>query len=145
MGVSGKGLITSLGPKAIRRSKTVKKAKFAITEVILKYVSNIFKEFKDVPYEGYVRKRSKQMPTDSYLYLTKHLTNFLMNTKKIINSRGLVRAQNMSMQNMSNSRVCSTDESKKKAFTSTRANKKGLTSPRVQRTRANKKAFIKWV
>ena len=68
---SGKGLTTFLSLKYIRRSKNVKKEKFSITEVSLKYISSIFEDFKDVPYEGYVSKRSKHMPTDSYFYLTR--------------------------------------------------------------------------
>ena len=50
LGRSGKWLITSLGIKAIRRSKNVKKEKFAITEVSLEDFSRIIDEFKDVPY-----------------------------------------------------------------------------------------------
>ena len=44
LGRSGKGLITSLGIKVIRRSKHVKNEKFIITGVILKDCSNIIKE-----------------------------------------------------------------------------------------------------
>ena len=69
MGISGKGLINSLGLKTIIRSKNIKRARFYISEVILKDISKIIKEFKDVPYEGYVSKWSKHMPTDSYFYL----------------------------------------------------------------------------
>ena len=78
-------MITSLGLKAIRRSKNVKNEKFAITEVSLKDIYRTIKEFKDMPYKGYVRKRSKHMPTDSYFYLEIQLANFMMR-----NSRGPV-------------------------------------------------------
>ena len=61
--ISGKGLITSMGLKAIRRSKNDKKEKFSITEVSIKDISKIIENFKDVPYEGDARKRSKHMPT----------------------------------------------------------------------------------
>ena len=77
LGISGKGLITSLGLKTIRSLNTTKKAGFAITEVSLKYIYKIIKEFKDVPYEGYVRKRSKNIPTDNYLYLAINLSVFM--------------------------------------------------------------------
>ena len=50
LGRSGKVLITYLCFKAIRMSKKVTKEKFAITEVSLKYLSKIIKEFKNVPY-----------------------------------------------------------------------------------------------
>ena len=70
---SGKGFITSLGLNKIRRSKKIKKERFAITNVSIKEIYNIIKEFEDLPYEGYVRKRSKQMPTDSYFYPVRQL------------------------------------------------------------------------
>ena len=70
-----------------------------------------------MPYEGYVRKISKHMPTDSYFYQAIYLAKFMMinlcglvrtnnmNTKKFGNLRGSVR-----MQNMSNPIGCSMDE-----------------------------------
>ena len=64
---SGKGLITSLGQKSIWRSKNNKKETLSITSISLKDISNIIKEFKDVPYEGYVRKRSKHITTDCFI------------------------------------------------------------------------------
>ena len=62
LGKSGKGLITSLGIKKITRSKRIKEARFAITNTSIKDLSNIIKEFEDLPYEGYVRKRSCSIP-----------------------------------------------------------------------------------
>ena len=59
LGRSGKGLITSMGIKTIRRSKKDKKARYAITNVSLKDISNNIKDFEKFPYEGYVWKRSK--------------------------------------------------------------------------------------
>ena len=83
--------------------------------MILKDLSNIIKDFKDLPYKGYFRKRFKHMPSDSYFYLTIQLAKFVM-----INSRGPVITQNMGTQKMSNSKistqnipnlhVCYTDE-----------------------------------
>ena len=84
LGISGKGLITSLGLKIIRRSKIFKKARFAITEVSIKDISKIIKEFKDVHYEGYASKCYKHITTDSYFYLAIQLPNCMMN-----NSRGI--------------------------------------------------------
>ena len=49
-GRSGKGLMTSLDLNIIRMSNKIKKQGFAITEVSLKDLSNIIKEFKDVTY-----------------------------------------------------------------------------------------------
>ena len=60
-----------------------------------------------MPYEGYVSKWSKHMPTDSYFYLSRHLAKFIMSTLNMSNSRGLVTTQNMITQKISNSRFCS--------------------------------------
>ena len=116
LGRSGKGLITSLDIKTIRRSKNIKKARFEITEVSLKDIYNIIKEFKDVPYKDYTRKSSKHMPTYSYFYLARKLAKCRMSDSHVP-----VRTQKMSTQNMSNSNMstqkipnlhlCSTDES----------------------------------
>ena len=74
-----------------------------------------------MPYESYVSKRSKKIPTDSYFFLARHLAKFMMS-----NLCGLVRTKNMSTENMSNScglvrtknmsnsRDFSTDDSKSK-------------------------------
>ena len=58
-------MVASLGLKTIRRSKKIKKARFAITNVILKDISMVIMEFEDLPHEGSMSKRSKHMPTDS--------------------------------------------------------------------------------
>ena len=63
-GRSGKGLITYLGLKTIRRSKKKKKTSYTITNVSLNDISNTIKEFEKLPYEGCVQKRSKHEPTD---------------------------------------------------------------------------------
>ena len=90
-----------------------------ITEGSLKYLLKIIEEFKDVYYKENVRKGSKHMPTDTYLYPSRQLAKMMMinfrgsvitqnmSTKKMNNSRGLVRRQNMS-----NQRGCYTDKSK---------------------------------
>ena len=73
-----KGLITSSGLKAIRSWENVKKANFTITEVSFKDISNNIEEFEDVPYEGYVRKRSKHIHTDNYFCLARQLAKCIM-------------------------------------------------------------------
>ena len=88
LGRSGKGLITSLGFRIIRRSNKIKKARFAITEVSLKYILRLLR--------NYASKRSKHMPTDSYLYLAIQLAECIMS-----NLHAPVRTQTASMQNMS--------------------------------------------
>ena len=39
----------------------------------MKYLSNNIKAIKKLSYNGYVRKRPKHKPTDSYFYLSRHL------------------------------------------------------------------------
>ena len=65
LGISGKGLITSLGLKTIVRSKKNKMSRYAINTVSIMYLSKIIKEFEKFPYEGYVNKSPKQEPTDT--------------------------------------------------------------------------------
>ena len=77
LGRSGKGLINSLGLNTIGTSKK-KKARYAITNVSMKDLSNIIKEFENLPYEGYVRKRPKHEPTNNFFYLAKHLAKCMM-------------------------------------------------------------------
>ena len=78
-------------------------------EVNLKDISKIIKEFMDVPYEGYVSKRYKHMPTESYLYLSIQIAKFIMSMQKMSNLHGLVRTQNMSTQKMNNLSIYSID------------------------------------
>ena len=121
LGGSGKGLITSLGINTIRRPKKNKKARYAITNVSIKDISKIIKEFEDFTYEGYVGKSSKNVPTSSYLYISRHFskctTRFNMcvgpvrtqmtNTKSMNNS-------DMSTQKIPNLHVCSLNDSESK-------------------------------
>ena len=54
-----------MGLKIIIRSKKKKNPSYVITNGSLKDISKIITEFEKLPYEGYVRKRSKHVPTDS--------------------------------------------------------------------------------
>ena len=42
----------------------------------MKYISKINKDFERLPYKGYVRKRMKNEPTDSYFYLISDISKF---------------------------------------------------------------------
>ena len=44
----------------------------------MKDISNISKDFEKLPYEGYVQKRPKHDPTDSYFCLERHLANCMI-------------------------------------------------------------------
>ena len=57
--------MTSLGIKTNVRSKKYKKARCTITNVSMKDLSNIFKDFEKLHYKGYVQKRPKHEPTDN--------------------------------------------------------------------------------
>ena len=61
-GISGEGLITSMGIKA----KEIKKARYAIRNFSMKYLSKIIREFEKSPYKSYESRRPKHDPTDSY-------------------------------------------------------------------------------
>ena len=78
LGRSGKGLNTSLGPKAKARPKMYKTSRYAIRNVSNKYLSNIIKEFKKLPYKSYERRSPKHEPNDSYFYLSRQLVKFMM-------------------------------------------------------------------
>ena len=54
-----KGLINSMVLKTNIRSKKNKKARYVITNVSMKELSNIIKEFEKLPYTGCVWKRPK--------------------------------------------------------------------------------------
>ena len=69
MGISGKGLITSLGLKFKSRPNKYKKASYAIGNVIQDDLSNIIREFDKLPYKRNYRRRYKSEPTDRYFYL----------------------------------------------------------------------------
>ena len=78
LGISGKGFITSLGIKAKVRSHKYKKARYAIGNVIKKYLSNIIWEFEKLPYESYEKKRPKHDPNDRYSYLARHFAKCML-------------------------------------------------------------------
>ena len=65
LGISGKGLITSLGIKAKARPHEYKKARYAIGNVSKKGLSKIIREFEKLPYEIYEKKRPEHEPTES--------------------------------------------------------------------------------
>ena len=72
--ISGKGLINSLGIIHNVRSKKSKKARYNITNVIIKYILRIIKEFEKLTYKVYVWKRLKHEPSESYFYPSRYLS-----------------------------------------------------------------------
>ena len=77
LGRSGKGLITSLGIETIGRSNKNKNSRYAINNVIMKYLSKIVKEFESLPYKGYVRNLPKHETTNNYFIYQESLLSVL--------------------------------------------------------------------
>ena len=59
-------------------SKKKKKSRYAINNFSTKDLPRIIKDFEILPYKGYVRKRPKHEPSDSYFYLAKQISSFMM-------------------------------------------------------------------
>ena len=102
LGISVKGLITYLGIKNIITQNKNKKARYTITNVSLKNIYRIIKEFEKLPYEGYVQKRFKHLPTDIQFYLAIQLAKCMMRLNLHI---GPVRTQMTTTQDMNNSEM----------------------------------------
>ena len=104
--ISGKGLIISQGLKTNVRPMRYKKTRYAITNVSMKYLPKIIKEFKKLPYKGYVWKRPKHEPTDSYFYLARQLTKCTMIDDNLNLHVYPVRMEMTGMQQIPISYVC---------------------------------------
>ena len=73
LGISGKGLITSLGLKAKEMPKKYRKKRYAIGNVSKKDISRIIREFEKLYYKSYESMRPRNEPTDSYFYPVRHI------------------------------------------------------------------------
>ena len=111
MGIPGKGLITSLGIKTIRMSKKYRKTRYAITNVSLKGISKIIKEFEKFPFGGYVRNKPKHELTDSYFYLARHIDKCMMRSGAFSLHIDPVKTKMTGMQQITTLRICDTDRS----------------------------------
>ena len=116
LGISVKGLITSLGLKAKARPKKYKKARYAIISVSKKYISKIIRGFEKLSYKSYERNRTKHEPTDSYFYLAIQLAKCMMRSDTLNLHVYPVRTDMTATKYIPNSHVCSTGESKLKEF-----------------------------
>ena len=74
LGRSREGLIISLGLNINLRPK--KKARYAITNVSMRDILKIINGLENFPYKGYVQKRPKHEPTESYFYLERQLSKY---------------------------------------------------------------------
>ena len=110
LGISRKGLITSLGLKAKARPKQYKNTRYAILNFSKKDLSKIITEFEKLPYEVYERNRSKHEPTDSYIYLSRHLAKCMVRADALNSKNCPVRTEMTAMKQIPTSQICSTDE-----------------------------------
>ena len=106
LGRSGEGLITSLGLRNILRSNKNKKTRYAINNVSMKYISKINKEFEKFLYKGYVQKRTKHEPTDSYFYLSRHIDKCMMRADVLNSENDPVGTDMTGTKQIPTSHVC---------------------------------------
>ena len=109
-------MIISLCLKTIVSSKRSKNASCAITNAIMKDISKIIKEFEKFPYNGYVWKRPKHEPTDSYFYLSIHISKCTMISDALNLHVYPVRTEMTGMQRILISHVCGLNESELKGI-----------------------------
>ena len=116
LGISGKWLIIYLGLNTIGSSNKNKKSRYSITNVSMKEIHNIIKEFEKLPYEGYVRKRPKHEHTDSYFYLYIYLAKCMIRADTFNSQFDPIIMQMTSMQYIPILQVFCLDESKSKGI-----------------------------
>ena len=109
-------MITSLGLKSKASPHRYKKARYAIVSVSKKYLSKIIREFENLLYKIYERKRPKHEPTDSYFYLARQLVKCIMRADALNSHSYPVRTEVTATKNILTSHICSTDESELKEF-----------------------------
>ena len=114
LGRPGKGFITSLGLKTNVRSKQYKKASYDITNISIKDLSKIIKEFEKLPYKGYVTKSPKHEPNNSYLYLARQIYNFMMRSDALKLHVDPIRTEMTGMQQIPILHICDSYESESK-------------------------------
>ena len=88
----------------------------AINNVIILDLSKIIKDFENFTYKGYVRKRPKREPTDSYFYLAIHIAKCMMRSDEFNLHVGPVRTEITGIQKIPISHVCDSDKSKPKGI-----------------------------
>ena len=144
-------LITSMGLKTLGRSKKDKKARYVITNVSIKDILNIIKEFEKVSCEVYVQKRPKYEPTDSYFYLARQIAKCMMRADALQSHIDPVRTEITGTQHINilrvflwmraNQKGSSRTKTYRKYVLRSRANPKELSEMKVLRKRSNQKAF----
>ena len=111
LGISGKGVIKSLGIKAKARPKRHKKSRYAIENVSMKDLSKTIRGFETLPYKCYGRRRPKENPTDSYFYLSRQVAKCMMRDDEINLHVYSIRSEMTSKKQITILHVCSADKS----------------------------------
>ena len=112
--ISVKGLITSLVINTIVRSKKKKNTRYAITNFSSRDISNNINEFEKFTYKGYVRNRPKHEPTDSYFYLSRHISKCMIRVDVFNSHIEPVRTKITGTQKIPISHVCDSNDSESK-------------------------------
>ena len=110
LGISGKGLINSLGLKANSMPNKYKKARYAIVNFSMKDFSKIIREFETFPYKSYERRGPKHEPTDSYFYLSRHIGKCTIRANALASENNLVIKEMIGTKQIPILHVCSADE-----------------------------------
>ena len=112
LGISGEGLITSLGLKAKASPNKYKKSRYAIVNISKKDLSKIIRDFERLPYENYDRKRPKYELTENYFYLARQLEKCMMRADDLNSHIYPVRTEMTATKQIPTLHICSTEERK---------------------------------
>ena len=82
----------------------------------MKDISNIIKEFLKLLYKGYVRKRPKHEPTNSYFYPERKLAKCMVRADSFNSHVDPVRTEMTVIQHIPISHIFHSDESKSKGI-----------------------------
>ena len=63
--------------------KIYQNSRYYIVNVSMKNLSKIIREFEELSYKGYERRRPKHDPTDSYFYLARQLENCMIRSDSL--------------------------------------------------------------
>ena len=78
----------------------------------MKYLSKLSRSLKSYLIKGYVRKRPKHEPTDSYFYLARYIAKCMMISDALNFHVEPVNTEMTGMKHILTSHVCDLDESK---------------------------------
>ena len=80
-----------------------------MTNLSMKDISKVIKYFERLPYKGYMHKRPKHEPTDSYFYLAKYLAKCMMRSDAFNSNVKPIRMEMTSTQQIMILHVCDSD------------------------------------